>query len=342
MVWPEGRGEQGKAPTEICYDDDVENPTWGYGIPAEGDPVRWFKLLLLKNEDIPEEVRDSDYLIQGRKMMRENGKTAIGIVADYLRALWGHVLDTITKSRGDSVVEAFTFHVVITVPAIWKPYARQAMQTAAEKAGITCSRPAGPTTLSFVPEPEAAALATLLEQGEGVKKEDVYLVCDAGGGTVVGHNHLHSLSKCSGVHNQTKLTWYRCAKDLITYKVNSTDPICMEEAVEGTGMYEEDDTFSFADLGICLGGLHGGIFVDEAFESICKKRIGSKWNRISKAGIKKILKEEWELNMKQRFKLGNPDKEYILHLPPEVFKEAEMDDMSRPPYIKNGCIHFQE
>lgn len=46
-------------------------------------------------------------------------------------------------------------------------------------------RPAGKTTISFAPEPEAAALATISEQGYGVKAGDVYVICDAGGGTVV-------------------------------------------------------------------------------------------------------------------------------------------------------------
>ena len=47
-------------------------------------------------------------------------------------------------------------------------------------------RLAGDTRLSFAPEPEAAALSTLTEPGRKVHKNDVYLVCDAGGGTVVG------------------------------------------------------------------------------------------------------------------------------------------------------------
>ncbi|ROW15713.1 hypothetical protein VPNG_02135 [Cytospora leucostoma] len=304
-VWPEGHGEQGKAPTELCYDEDGDNPTWGYEIPADADPVRWFKLLLLKSEDLAEEIRDSEYLLRGRRMMKENGKTAIDFVSDYLQALWQHVLETITKARGETVVEALSFHVVITVPAIWKGYARQAMEEAAKKAGILDWRPAGTTTLSFAPEPEAAALATLSEQGEGVKEGDVYVICDAGGGTV----------------------------DLISYKITKTKPIAMEEAVLGTG------------------GLCGGIFIDEAFEAICKKRLGTKWNRLSRVGIREIMKGEWEFGIKSRFKPGNSNKEYILKLPLETFKSrgrgessraSGLDDVSRKPFIKDGRIHFKE
>lgn len=60
------------------------------------------------------------------------------------------------------VVDALVFRVVITVPAIWKGYARQAMHKAADQAGILKKRAAGPTELVFSNEPEAAAMSTLI------------------------------------------------------------------------------------------------------------------------------------------------------------------------------------
>lgn len=59
------------------------------------------------------------------------------------------------------------------------------MVEAAKKSEILESRSEGPTTLAFVPEPEAAALASLCECGRGVKVGDVFVLCDAGGGTFV-------------------------------------------------------------------------------------------------------------------------------------------------------------
>lgn len=53
------------------------------------------------------------------------------------------------------------FHIVITLPAIWPDYARNRMREAAEQAGMLSARVAGETTLSFISEPKAAALATL-------------------------------------------------------------------------------------------------------------------------------------------------------------------------------------
>ncbi len=158
---------------------------WGYTIPSDADPIRWFKLLLLREEDLASELRNSEFLLRGRKMLRESEKTAVDLIADYLRALWRHILDTIQKARGKAVVEGLSFHVVITVPAIWKDYARQGMGEAARKSGILDSRPAGATTLAFAPEPEAAALASICESGRKVDAGDVFVICDAGGGTVV-------------------------------------------------------------------------------------------------------------------------------------------------------------
>ncbi|KAL3455943.1 hypothetical protein BJX64DRAFT_53416 [Aspergillus heterothallicus] len=290
--WPGTGREEGKAPTELFYEDD--SIFWGYEIPDDADPVRWFKLLLVKDEDLSEETRSSEFILRGRKMLKETGKTAVGLIADYLRLLWEHILETVKKSRGEYVIDALRFHVVITVPAIWKGYARQGMEEAARQAGILGSRPAGETLLSFVPEPEAAALSTLCEPGRRTQPGEVYVICDAGGGTV----------------------------DLISYEIAQVHPIAMHEAVEGTG------------------GLCGGIFIDEAFEHACKSRLGRRWDHLSKAGIKEIIKGEWEHAIKPQFKPQSSKKEYIVSIPAEAFGKTSLDDMSREPYIKKGRIHF--
>lgn len=161
---------------------------WGYGIPEDADPIRWFKLLLVKDEDLHPELRFSDYIVQGRKMMRDTNKTASDLIADYLRPFWKHTLYTIAKTYREEAMEALIFKVVVTVPAIWKDYARKGMMEAIEKAGIFETRLAGPTTVIFAPEPEAAAMATLFERKRHIREDDVYVVCDAGGGTVVSLN----------------------------------------------------------------------------------------------------------------------------------------------------------
>lgn len=181
--WPGCNREEAKAPTELFYEDD--KLLWGFEVPNDADPVRWFKLLLLKEEDLDPDTRVSEPLLRARKMLKENGKSETDLIADYLRKLWQHVLAVMAQDRGKTIVDELRFHVVITVPAIWKGYARQGMKKAAKQSGVLDHRAAGQTTLSFVPEPEAAALATLSEPGRKVQPNDVFVVCDAGGGTVV-------------------------------------------------------------------------------------------------------------------------------------------------------------
>ncbi|KAJ5940218.1 hypothetical protein N7516_000386 [Penicillium verrucosum] len=165
------------------------------------------KLLLLKKEDMWKDLRDSDQIVKARKLLLDLGKTPEDCIADYLRALWKHTLKMIRKGHADYLIESLQFHVVLTVPAIWKDYARTAMQEAAKRAGILDRRSAGETTLVLAPEPEAAGLTALLEYGTAIKPGDVYVICDAGGGTV----------------------------DVITYKVKGTQPLKLAEAVEGDG-----------------------------------------------------------------------------------------------------------
>ncbi|KAL2857180.1 hypothetical protein BJY01DRAFT_159458 [Aspergillus pseudoustus] len=292
-TWPGYGREEGKAPTELFY--EYGNVMWGYDIPADADPVRWFKLLLLRDEDLDPELRASDFVLRGRKMLRELNKSATEVIADYLRCMWDHIMATIRKSRSKSVIAALTFHVVITVPAIWKDYARREMEEAARMAGILEYREIGPTSLTFAPEPEAAALATLCEHGKDINTDDVYVICDAGGGTV----------------------------DLISYRVGELDPIELHEAVVGTG------------------GLCGGIFIDEAFEAICKYRLGRQWSNLSQAGIKAIMKGEWEYAIKPQYRpKPNDNKMYIVSIPAEAFRGPSINDESRKPVIKNGRIHF--
>jgi hypothetical protein len=182
--WPGTGLDEGKAPTELCYDEAGEL-LWGFDIPPDVDRFSWFKLLLLRTEDLDPDIQSYSVLTRMRSMLEESGRTAVELVTAYLRLLWSHTMSTIERARGEVVLEALVIHVVITVPAIWKGYARQAMEDAAKAAGILEHRLAGPTNVTIVPEPEAAALSALLDRADGVQVGNVYVVCDAGGGTVV-------------------------------------------------------------------------------------------------------------------------------------------------------------
>lgn len=76
-----------KAPTIISYTDHGEPSSWGYGVPAEDMPAKWFKLCLLDDADCPPHVRSATQLLASKQLLRQAGKTAMEAIADYLRLL---------------------------------------------------------------------------------------------------------------------------------------------------------------------------------------------------------------------------------------------------------------
>lgn len=92
-TWPGCYLEQSKAPTELFYENgDVK---WGFEVACDCDSFRWFKLLLLKDEDLGDEFVASESIIRARQMLEQANKTAEDLVADYLRSLWAWTLKSI-------------------------------------------------------------------------------------------------------------------------------------------------------------------------------------------------------------------------------------------------------
>ncbi|KAI8155808.1 Heat shock 70 kDa protein 12B [Colletotrichum sp. SAR 10_70] len=96
--WPGSERQEAKAPTELFYEDG--QVMWGYDIPLDAEPVRWFKLLLVKEGDLLKEHRNSEPLVHARKFVEETEKKPVELIADYLRALFEHTLYVIRKARG--------------------------------------------------------------------------------------------------------------------------------------------------------------------------------------------------------------------------------------------------
>ncbi|KAJ4215494.1 hypothetical protein NW759_009914 [Fusarium solani] len=200
--------------SEVGYNDPVQVPSvldldtgkWGYEVAPSMKPMRWFKMLLLREEDIGKDtIQDSVYVREARQQLRERGRSAENVVAIFLSKLWEHTL----AQLGTKMLDGLPFKVAITVPAIWPPYAEEAMRRAAQAAGILEYRHAGDTTLELIQEPEAAALSILLERRSlpEIAARNSFVVCDAGGGTV----------------------------DVISYMINSTNPYQVKECVTGDG-----------------------------------------------------------------------------------------------------------
>lgn len=152
-----------KTPSTLFYHGPYGEASWGYGIPAatSAEPLKWFKLLLIDHQDLPRELQSSAQIATARRLMSEANMDPVDVIAGYLRRIWNHSIDCITLSTGKELVKMCKFHVVITLPAIWPVYAKARMTRAAQEAGILENRSAGDTVLSFISEPEAAALATM-------------------------------------------------------------------------------------------------------------------------------------------------------------------------------------
>ncbi|KAF5601485.1 mitochondrial-type heat shock 70 [Fusarium subglutinans] len=262
-----------KAPTQLLYDNN-KGTSWGYSIPASEDALKWFKLLLLDNEDVPISVSRSSQLRHARELLDKMKKDPVEVIACYLRKLWNHAIDSIQRTVGVELLKKSPFHVVITLPAIWPPYAQQRMKQAAKTSGILDARSCGETKLRFISEPEAAALATIkdLSKRSTMKIGDTMVICDAGGGTV----------------------------DLISYQIESISPFVVKECVKGD-----------AHL---LGGLCGGVFLDEKFLKLVKRKLtpGS-WHSVSSVEEKKFLNEWWEHGIKPQF--SNQNRDWVVDLP---------------------------
>ncbi|KAI5465927.1 hypothetical protein BGZ63DRAFT_411377 [Mariannaea sp. PMI_226] len=202
--------DKDKAPTIISYEmkQDGSCP-WGYDISADKVSLRWFKLFLVDDGDIPPYLKTTIFLEATKELIRTEGKTAVEVIADYLQELWQHALQTVERTHGGNLIQRSNLHVVATLPAIWPHYARLRMKSAIASAGILDSRRERKTTLSFTSEPEAAALASLqdIKRRPDIKIGDHIIICDAGGGTM----------------------------DIITYGIASLDPFTVRESVKGDG-----------------------------------------------------------------------------------------------------------
>jgi hypothetical protein len=190
--------DDAKTPTEIVYAPKARfsnsRPvlSWGYEISPSQQPLKYFKLCLEDERHLAPDVQKSEQLETARRMLSDQGITAVDAAADYLGELWKATLASLERELGTIAVNGLPFRVVVTVPAMWSDAAKSRTLEAATKAGIAAKRMCGDTTLDLIPEPEAAALATLatFRGRPNVLPNDVITVCDCGGGTVVG-NSLH-------------------------------------------------------------------------------------------------------------------------------------------------------
>ncbi|KAG6088700.1 hypothetical protein E4U15_005345 [Claviceps sp. LM218 group G6] len=198
MKWPGNRGISApKIPTIIEYtEEDPRGFRWGASVNKSNGGIVAIKLLLDPNQQRPLYLPAKHI----EEELKSLPKRPLEIAADFIGAIYAHALEDISSSVPKAYMDMCHKEFVLSVPAVWSDAAKNATLKAAELAGIK------PVTV--VKEPEAAALYSIKTLDFSIKKEDVFVVCDAGGGTV----------------------------DLISYEVLATAPqLKVKELVPGTG-----------------------------------------------------------------------------------------------------------
>ncbi|KAF9505320.1 hypothetical protein BS47DRAFT_558685 [Hydnum rufescens UP504] len=115
-------------------------------------------------------------------------KELIDLVTDYLRWLWGGARQAILRDHYTSE-DLKCADIWISIPAIWNVASGELMREAAFNAGLvehqgSSDYSGGRDRLHIIAEPEAAAVHCALWNNPYLKSDQVFMVCDAGGGTI--------------------------------------------------------------------------------------------------------------------------------------------------------------
>ncbi|CAN8097401.1 unnamed protein product [Discula destructiva] len=96
-TWDESNGDIEKVDSAICFGkSSSQQNTWGFPASLEDNPIRWFKLALIDEEDLPREVRESGQVRNLRKQLKE---LVFGISSKVNRRIGLSVNHTIPSPR---------------------------------------------------------------------------------------------------------------------------------------------------------------------------------------------------------------------------------------------------
>lgn len=109
-----------KVPSAIkCTNSASQQPSaWGNVAQRDPSSLKWFKLLLLKDDDLPADVLESEHIQKARALLKELDLTASDVISSYLKELWESGLEKIKIDASEATVANSRFHIVVTLPAI--------------------------------------------------------------------------------------------------------------------------------------------------------------------------------------------------------------------------------
>lgn len=95
-------------------------------------------------------------MVTKTKKLMPRSKTTVDVIADYLRSLKEHTLETLERNFGKEFLEVTPVDWILTVPAVWSDAAKASTMQAAIAAGLGHKH-----TIQLISEPDAAAVCTL-------------------------------------------------------------------------------------------------------------------------------------------------------------------------------------
>ena len=178
--WP-ANGANDKTQTILYYGKKI---LWGRLVLPHHEPqITRFKLGL--EEGLAQFYQPSESVAHTTsrllifKKPRQTQKEPVDFAADYLTCLYNYIHENFFPHEFGTNLQNQSLSYVVTVPAIWSDHAKYLTRVAASRAGIPHDR------LTLITEPEAAAMYCGATCPFELLKGDRFLICDAGGGTVV-------------------------------------------------------------------------------------------------------------------------------------------------------------
>ncbi|KAK6532392.1 hypothetical protein TWF281_006581 [Arthrobotrys megalospora] len=287
-TWPGSGGTVEKTPTELAYVPGQE-PKWGAGASgshyskgANSYPEVYGRFKLFLDPSIIRDVYgESD---DAARIPLPVSKTAMQLCSDYLKQVYEHTMGILKRQMPDTLAST-PIEFIFTVPAIWSHKAQEATRTAASRAGFGSNgRPID--SMSMISEPEAAAIYTLTSLYEDKKVRE--------------QADLKSTEMQPGEH------FIICdagggTVDLITYQIQEVFPdLKIRESVVGGG------------------GKCGSTYIDDAFHTLLRKRIGPSFDDATiwtarKKGKSSQLMQKFEICKRNFGETG--DDTFYLELP---------------------------
>ncbi|KAL4884219.1 hypothetical protein BJY04DRAFT_215649 [Aspergillus karnatakaensis] len=176
-----------RVPSRIAYrHDNKENSAfedkdyiWGSEVQPDMWACSWTKLQLDPTALLSEyDDKDLNISAQDGIFHLVDGKSADDVIVDYLTPVYKEILAVLGIEADDT---SASIDFWFPIPVTWPLEAKAAFEKVIERAGFGQRKG---DSVNFIPEPEAAAGAVLLDNPESFHVGDGLLICDAGGGTV--------------------------------------------------------------------------------------------------------------------------------------------------------------